>query len=540
MRPLAPLTLFVVLAAACVEPMDVTRVMDGRVTPGRFIEPDAYAAFLHGALEEEGGHLVPAAAAYAEAASMDARDPEIWTRIGDVHCAMSPHDSLAADAFDRAIAIDASYAPALEARARCEAARGDGQGARRDRERAAAADPLAIRPSLDLGRGEATRDRLLSLTLLHGTSPAAWDALAAWGASHGDAMLVARALSTVARLVPARKAELASRAAALAGDGEIAAARELAAGLVDDSGDRSSGGEGPAPAAMPLVARLAVDEALARGDVDAARRRAIRAHIGLDVVAGRALLAGDAVAARDLADTVVLADPRAIGARMVLATAAHRLGDTRRVARALDWGGGAEARPVHPAPEALLPFARLVERASSPDEARRVLDAWAPLSIPSGDALVTRVAVDLAALGSLRDDALPLDARIELAARRSEPMPDVDGSSGELDARHRLFAWAMDRPGETATLDLARRLAPAATHDSLVAVALARLSLAEGRALAVGALDPILAVDPGDPILAAAALDLAKRSGDPRVIAPARARLTALARTARERAHALE
>jgi hypothetical protein len=335
-------------------------------------------------------------------------------------------------------------------------------------------------------------------------------------------------------------AEVAGKAVALAGDGEVVAARALAAALVDEPGDRSSGGLGPAPASMPLVARLAVDEALARRDADAARRRAIRAHLGLDVVAGRALLAGDAALARDLAEPVVLSDPRATGARMVLASAAHRLGDAGRVARALDSRGSEDGRSASVAAEALLPFARLIERTSSPDAARRVLEAWAPLSLLAGDALVTPVAVDLAALGSLRDDALPLDARIELAARRSEPMPQLDAPTGELDARHRLFAWALGRPREAATLELARRLAPVSSHDSLVAVALARISLAAGRSLAPGALDPILAVDPGDPILAAAALDLAKRTGDVTAIAPARARLTALARTAGERAHALE
>jgi hypothetical protein len=49
-----------------------------------------------------------------------------------------------------------------------------------------------------------------------------------------------------------------------------------------------------------------------------------------------------------------------------------------------------------------------------------------------------------------------------------------------------------------------------------------------------------VALDPGDPIVAAAALDVAKRSGDPLAIGPARARLISLARTAGERAHALE
>jgi hypothetical protein len=565
MRTPLALALFVFFPAACAAPLDVTRVVDGRVALGRFIPPDAYSAFLRGAMAEEAGQLAAAASAYTEAASLD-EDPEIWTRIGDVRCVMSHRDAGRAGpetpgadgAFARALAIDPAYAPALEARARCAASRGDERAAREDEERAAALDPLAIRPPILLAEAppaatrpdalpgahsdeaEGWRDRLVSLALLHGTSPAAWDALAAWGTSHGDATLVARALANVARLVPARKAELAARAAALAGDGELVAARALAAALVDEPGDRSSGGEGPAPAAMPLVARLAVDEALARRDEDAARRRATRAHIGLDVVAGRALLAGDATLARDLAEPVVAADPRATGARMVLATAAYRLGDAGRVARAFDLHAGDEGRRVPVSPEALLPFARIVERISSPDAARRVLDAWAPVSILAGDALVTPVAVDLAALGSLRDDALPLDARVELAARRSEPLPPFDASTGELDARHRLFAWAIGKPGETATLELARRLSPASGHDSLIAVALARLSLAAGRALGPGGLDPILAVDPGDAILAAAALDLAKRTGDLRAIAPARARLTALARTAGERAHALE
>jgi hypothetical protein len=539
-----------VTASACAPSWEVVRVMDDQVLAGRFIEPEAYSAFLRGAMAEEAGQLPVALAAYTSAAARDGDDPEIWTRIGDVRCAVSKEDPMAGEAFARALRLDPSYAPALDGRARCAASRGEDRVALADEERAAAADPLAIRPDVLLaealsaqGRAEASRDRLVSLTLLHGTSPAAWDALAAWGASHGDAMLVARALSEVARLVPARKAELAGRAAALAGDGEVAAARALAAALVDAPGDRSSGGQGPAPSAMPLVARLAVDDALVKRDAETARRRAIRSHIGLDVVAGRALIVGDAALASALAEEVVLADPKATGARMILATAAHRLGNPAQVALALGSSGSAadgDPRGARVTPEALLPFARLVERSSSPDAARRVLDGWAPLSLLAGDALVTPVAVDLAALGALRDDALPLDARIELAARRSEPMPEIDASSGELDARHRLFAWAVQKPLEKTTLDLARRLAPAAARDSLIAVALARLSLAAGHPLAPGALEPILAVDPGDPILAAAALDLAKRTGDIQAIAPARARLTALARTAGERARALE
>jgi hypothetical protein len=48
------------------------------------------------------------------------------------------------------------------------------------------------------------------------------------------------------------------------------------------------------------------------------------------------------------------------------------------------------------------------------------------------------------------------------------------------------------------------------------------LSIARGWPLAATALDPLLTLDPADPILAPAALDLAKRAGDAKAIAPAR------------------
>jgi Tfp pilus assembly protein PilF len=518
--------------------------MDGRVVEGRFIEPESYAAFLRGALAEEAGQFPAALLAYQEAAALDDRDPLIASRLGGVLCRMNPKDPRAEQAFARALRTDAGFEPAIEARARCALSRRDDRAAQEGAALAAAADPLAISPDIllaevdtDRMRADASRDRLVALSLLHGASPAAWDALAAWGTAHEDPMLVARALAVLARIAPSRKARLADRAIALAGDGELFAARTLAAALVDAPGDRSSGGEGPAPAAIPLVARLAVDEALARGDGRRAALRATRAHLGLDVVAARALLMGDARLARELAEPVVLADPRATGARMVLATAAFRLGEGDLMARALELH---RSGPAPIAAEALLSFARLVERVSSIDAARRILEAWSPFALLEGDALVTPLAVDLAAQGALQDDALPWGARVELASRRSDVLPAFGASTGNMDARHVLFAWALERPSDRATLELARRLAPAAGHDALIAVAMARLSLAAGRPLSPAAQDRLLAVDPADPIVAAAALDVAKLAGDAQAIAPARARLTALARTPGERAHALE
>jgi len=228
---------------------------------------------------------------------------------------------------------------------------------------------------------------------------------------------------------------------------------------------------------------------------------------------------------------------------MVLAVAASRLGDADGVARALSrYEGPRASSTLFPgakiAAEALLPFAKLVESQASADVARAWLERWLGAPLLLGDALVTGPAVDLAALGVVKEVDLPLDAKVELLARRSEPLPPLE--PGAVDARHLLFAWAVDRPRGAPTLELARRLGPLMAEDPLVAVALARLSMAAGRGLSASALDHILAIDPADPILAAAALDLAKSSGDVQAIAPARARLTALARTPRERARALE
>jgi hypothetical protein len=532
--------------AACAPAGEVTRVMDGRVVVGRFIAPDAYARFLRGAMAEEAGQLPVALDEYTKAAALDEDDPEVWSRIGEVRCKLRPTDPSADVAFARAKKADSSYGPLYEARGRCEATRGNDSSARVDQEQAAYADPSAPLPQVLIARAEEervsavkARDRLLALTLLEATSTAAWDALAVWAGTHDDPVLVARALSEVSRLAPHRRWEIGARAIALAGDGELAAARALAGALLDaprkETGDRSSGGEGPSPASDPLVARLAVDEALLRRDVDAARSRATCAHLGLDVVAGRALLLGDPGLASELAEPVVLADPGATGARMVLAVAASRLGDRVRFAKALS-RGSAGGKVVA---EALLPFARLVEAEASIEVARDWLDGFSPTALVPGDAIVTTVAVDLAARGVVKEAELPLDARIELMARRSEPLPEVH--EGAVDARHLLFARALQDPlDRAATLALARRLAPAAADDPLIAVALVRLSLAEGGEPNGAALDRMLTVDPADPILAAAAFDLAKRSGDAQAIGPARARLTALARTPRERAHALE
>ena len=55
------------LVAACGSEPRVARVYDGKLVEGRFVSPDAYAAFLRGVLAEESGDLKGATAAYAQA-----------------------------------------------------------------------------------------------------------------------------------------------------------------------------------------------------------------------------------------------------------------------------------------------------------------------------------------------------------------------------------------------------------------------------------------------------------------------------------------
>jgi hypothetical protein len=225
---------------------------------------------------------------------------------------------------------------------------------------------------------------------------------------------------------------------------------------------------------------------------------------------------------RPLAD----ADPRAIGARLILAVTA---GSARRELAAAFRGA---ERPREEVPfAAVAPFVARLAEVAGPDAAKGFARALATEKPASGDAAIARAAADLAACGVLDDAELPLDARIELAARRREPPPEPQ--PGAVDARHELLALALLRPGDGATLALARRLASSASRDALVAAALAKISLARGAPFDPGRLS---ALDPSDPIAAAAALDVARTRGDARAIDPARARLTALARTAAERA----
>ncbi|HEY8039143.1 MAG TPA: hypothetical protein VIF15_05085 [Polyangiaceae bacterium] len=513
-----------VLGLGCGPALTVERAYDGTVVEGRFVDPEAYASFLRGAIAEAGGHPVDALAAYGEAARRDPSGPEPWARIGDVRCRADPRDRHADEALDHALELDPGYAPGWAMKARCALSRGDTPGARAAAARAASLDPGADGANVLLARTgsgvprEATRDVLVALTVTARDPVVAWDALASWGEAHGDVALWARALRELVRLVPARRETIARAAEELAGAGNIAEAWGVAAAAVDADARPLAGGH-------PLAARLAVDEALSRCDAVALRRRATRARLPLEEAAARALLAGQPALARELATEVVRADPGARGARLVLAASGPG-GDV------LGAVGDAREEDAPSSAAALVVFGVALAHATAPAQARATLAALAHEAIVDGDDRVTRPAVELVSRGVLGPDVLPADGAVELAALRGEapaegaPSPDPL----RLDLRHEYLALSLSHPDAPRVRALAQTLGRNGAADPVVAAAAALVQLAVGAPIPPEMPRALLARNAADPLLAATALRLAERVGDPDVARRAREALMTLGR----------
>jgi hypothetical protein len=477
---------FGALVAACAPTPPVERAYDGHVLEGRFVEPEAYAAFLRGAIAEESGNTKGAIVDYGAAAKLDSLGVEIWTRLGAARCAVDLHDPRADEAFGRALGLDARFGPAWDAKAKCAIARGDG------------AEP---------GREKATREILVSLTQTSHEPVVAWNALSQWAQAHGDVALWVRALQSIARFDSSKRDEVARASEQLAGAGEIAEARAVAAAAFD-------AGEQPlSESRHPLAARLGVDEAIWRGDVGAVRVRASRARLSLDEAAARALLVGNAELARQLVATVVRADPSALGASLMFAVAEGR--DVL--------GAGREGRGDGPlvSGAVLVAFGAALMHVASPPDLRDALGRIPHDAIVDGDDCVTRPAVELVAQGALPAAVLPADGAVELAAMGLGARGD--GDRGSLDARHAYLALALAHPNDPRARELGARLAPVASSDPVVAAARALIALASEAPIAQDAARALLAIDPADPLRAATALRLAEKAGDTDMVRRARA-----------------
>jgi Tfp pilus assembly protein PilF len=508
----------------CVAGTGVQRVYDGDVVLGRFVSAEAYAAFLRGAIADADGHLEEAIQAYEEAAARQPASTEVWTRLGDLRCRQAPRDPRAEGALSRALSLDDGYAPAWAARASCALARGDVEAARTAARRAADLDPTAdgahalLARTAGVGRGAldpAMRGRLLALTATARNAVVAWDALATWAEAAGDVPLWAQARRELASRAPSRRREIARAAETLAGLGELGAARSVAAAAVDASPD-------PLPGGSPLAARLAVDEAILRHDGDAVRERVTRVRLSLEEAAGRALLAGDRVLARELALEVSRADRSARGPRLVLAACGG--GDLGALVHDVA-SGGSGGPPVTSA--AFVAFGLALASGTSAGRAREALRplAGSVETMVDGDDRVERPAVELVSRGVLDRAVLPADALVELAVVLGDTPVPPDGPT--LDPRHRYLALALGSPADPRTLELGKRL-QGSTGDPVVAAAAALVSLASGAPITPEAPAALLARNAADPLLASIALRLAERVGDHDVAGRARRTLTAL------------
>lgn len=526
-RAALPLAILVVLAGCASNPR-VVRVYDGKVVEGAYVPPEAYAAYLRGALAEEAGDLAGATAAYEKALEEDDEDPEIWTRVGDVRCRRDPKDPKADDAFAKASKLDRTYAPLHAARARCLATRGKPEEAAAAAREASSHDPSNVEIEALVIRTTpkpipAVRDRALALTVAHGERSAAWEALAHWGRAHGDAELFARGLEGLAKLSPTRSEDIEKGALDLLGQGYTAYARRLAATIADVPEDR--GGAGPRDATL---ARLAVDDAILTGDQAKVERRGVRGRVPASELAARAMLLDRRDLATTIAKGVTAADPKSSGAQMVLAALAALEKKPR------------EIPPHHDSPPeaCALVLADVIASTSNAETARAWLARVQRTPAPPLDPVIAPLVVDLAARGVLVPDDLAIEQRIELAARRRETPPALPPNVS-LDAKHSFIWHVLTNPTSKETAALHAKLAPAAERDALVGFAVARFLLGQDK----GDLDAVrraIAAAPAHPLLLAIAVEVAKRIGKSEELTPARAKLMAVARTPAERALATE
>lgn len=537
-------------ALGCVGSPKVTRVYDGRIIDGAYVPSGAYAAYLQGVLAEEAGDLRSALSAYERAAREDDEDPEPLSRIGDVRCKLDPKNKGADEAFARALRVDRTYAPALAAQARCAAVRGNPAEGVATLERIAPEDrnsasieALFVRLAAekpDSAADRQARERAIALTLASGENPVAWEALIAWGRGKVDGELLARGLEGLLGVVPMRSREIEDGALELLGIGHTGLARRVAARLADAPRELGIG-----RVHDPTVARLAIDEAILRDDLERAERRATRGHIALSEVAARALILERPELARTIARDVLSADPNAGCAAMVVAALAARDG---KPPAAAERGQGKDPPSDRPAAACVLAMAERIAALGGTEVARVWAQRVAPAPMAPHDPVTGPLAVDLAARGVIDGSGLPLELRLELAARRREPPPAVDAAALDkrvVDAKHALLWHLLVDPNGTPAKTLLSRMHVAADRDPIIGFALARAALA-GAPGSPGKADvwaPVLraiAASPSHPLLLAVAVEIAKKGGRAEDVSPARTRLMAVAQTPAERALAME
>lgn len=156
--------------AACATYSGTTRVVEGRTLEGRALPPAAYSAYTAAAYLESRGELEQAALSYETAIDHDPESAELWTRLGSVRC-RSTGD--AQEAFEEAMSVDETYAPAYREASQCLVLQGQYAQALPVAKQAIQLDPGDAKTSLlvveilhKLKRHGEARQWLMALSLL--------------------------------------------------------------------------------------------------------------------------------------------------------------------------------------------------------------------------------------------------------------------------------------------------------------------------------------------------------------------------------------
>jgi hypothetical protein len=367
-------------STACVSAGGVERTYDGHVVMGRSVEAAAYAAYVRGFLAELDGRREEGIAAYREVLRMDPVSAEAAARLQALACSRGSSDPPASKQGTHlrstALARDPKQASAKIESDRCAA-------------------PVSSSAGSELARGDTEdRTRIVARGVASDQPADGWGAVAGWAEARRDVALDAYAQARMVRLSGPWRGRAIATALRFAGQGELGAARILAAAIVDARGDPLAGGDGE------RIGRLAVDEAIATGDVALARSRATQTRIGLEEAAARALLANRPEVASALGWERVRAEPESLGGRLVVASVEG--GDLLGV---LD-DRTAASEPVSAA--AYVAYALALLRENPPPEVRAVLGRIPHADPSSGDDLVVRAATELAALGVVTEGNAPV------------------------------------------------------------------------------------------------------------------------------------
>jgi hypothetical protein len=389
----------------------VTRVAGAQVAEGRFIDEDAYAAVLRGAIAEAGGRYAEAVLAYEAAGRADEADPLVLRRLGASRCAADPSDARADRAFARADELTGAAASTALERAWCAGRRGQAEQRRQWLTQARALGADAAETGLDDSMDAAAA---VAASMESGARNDALWAVFDWAlARHrADVALYAALGAAQGPVAPQVRGEAAVVAFEDRGDPGLAARLAMAlAKRKEPLGahtrrlvfDETARGEPAAADVLPLLARLHMDEPTA---------------------AARAMLLGSHRLAQDMLARRLEAEPT-LGPACGVA-----LAQGMAPAAACDGGRGIWSA------EAWLVTARALLSLGGVQAADAFARGIAPPSIDERDPLVLGAAVELALRGvSVR---LPPGGLLRLSLLRDDGLaPPSD--TGMTPSHARLF-----------------------------------------------------------------------------------------------------